>query len=125
LASQHLLSAPAARAQTPSPALEAAGPGLAAAQARPTTRPMTREDLESFVDGIMSQRLERDNIAGAAIAVVKDGAVLFEKGYGYADVEKRIPVQAERTQFGIASISKTFTAKAVMQLVERGHLPLN
>ncbi|MEA1672730.1 serine hydrolase domain-containing protein [Nitrospirillum sp. BR 11163] len=91
----------------------------------PMPRPMTREDLEPFVDGIMSQRLERDSIAGAAIAVVKDGAVLFEKGYGYADVERRTPVRADQTLFGVASISKTFTATAVMQLVEQGKLNLD
>ena len=37
-------------------------------------------------------QLEREDIAGAVISVVKDGKVLFAKGYGYADVEKKTPV---------------------------------
>jgi CubicO group peptidase (beta-lactamase class C family) len=85
----------------------------------------THTDLEAFFDGVFSQRLERDDIAGAAVAVVKDGAVVFEKGYGYADVAKKIPFAPQETVFGIASISKTFTATAVMQLVSAGQLDLD
>jgi CubicO group peptidase (beta-lactamase class C family) len=86
---------------------------------------LTRADAEAFFDGIMSQRLERDDIAGAAAVVVKDGAVLFEKGYGYADVARKIPVSPDTTLFGIASISKTFVGTAVMQLVAEGKLDLD
>jgi CubicO group peptidase (beta-lactamase class C family) len=91
----------------------------------PSATPMTRADVETFVDGIMSQRLERDDIAGAAIAIVKDGSVLFEKGYGYADVAKKTPVSPDETLFSIASISKLFAATAVMQLVAQGELDLD
>jgi CubicO group peptidase (beta-lactamase class C family) len=87
--------------------------------------PMTSDDVAAFVDGIMSQRIERDDIAGGVMAIVKDGHVLFEKGYGYADVEKRLPVRPDQTLFGIGSISKTFTGTAVMQLVEKGSLDLD
>ena len=86
---------------------------------------ISQPDLEAFFDGVLSQRLERDDIAGAAVAVVKDGEVVFEKGYGYADVAKKIPVSPRDTVFGIASISKTFTATAVMQLVAAGQLDLD
>src|SRR5438128_641744 len=48
-----------------------------------TARPMTESDIEAFLDGLVPLQLERDDIAGVAIAVVKDGKVLFAKGYGY------------------------------------------
>ena len=86
---------------------------------------LTASDLESFLDGLLPAQLERDDIAGAVIAVVKDGKVLFTKGYGYADVEKRKPVSPEDTLFRPGSISKLFTWTSVMQLVEQGKLDLD
>ena len=57
--------------------------------------------------------------------MVKDGQVLLQKGYGYADVEKKMPVDPEQTLFRPGSVSKLFTWTAVMQLVERGKLDLD
>jgi CubicO group peptidase (beta-lactamase class C family) len=107
------------RQATEIPAAPAAQTGV------PVAIQMTREDVEAFLDGIMSQRMERDNMAGAVVAVVKNGEVLLEKGYGYANVEKKTPVRTDRTLFGIGSISKTLVGTAVMQLVERGRLDLD
>jgi hypothetical protein len=59
---------------------------------------------------------------GMVISVVEDGRLIFAKGYGYADLERRIPVRAGETLFRVASISKLFTWTAVMQLVEQGEL---
>lgn len=70
-------------------------------------------------------QLQREDIAGAVVVVVKDGKVLVSKGYGYADVKKRTPVSPEATLFRPGSISKTFTWTAVMQLVEHGKLDLD
>jgi len=81
--------------------------------------------LEAFLDGIMAAHMETHHIAGATISVVKDGKLLFAKGYGYANIKDRKPVLADRTLFRIASISKLFTWTAVMQLVEQGKLDLN
>jgi len=86
---------------------------------------LTAQDLEPFLDGIVPLQLEQDNIAGATIAVVKEGKVLFAKGYGYADYEKKKPVSAEETLFRPGSVSKLFTWTAVMQLVEQGKLDLD
>lgn len=86
---------------------------------------MTAEDVGAFLDGIIPQQLDRENIAGATVAVVKDGKLLFAKGYGYADVEKRQPVVADKTLFRPGSVSKLFTWTAVMQLQEQGKLDLN
>ena len=86
---------------------------------------MTAADVETFLDGIVPIQLERDNIAGATIVVVKDGQVLFTKGYGYADVEKKTPVSPQDTLFRPGSISKLFTWTSVMQLYEQGKLDLD
>ncbi len=103
----------------PRPAEEkaAAAPGPAPA--------MTAADLEAFLDGVVPVELERDNIAGAVVCVVKDGQVLFEKGYGYADREKKVPVSPTETMFRPGSISKLFTWTAVMQLQEQGKVDLD
>ena len=86
---------------------------------------MTAADVEAFLEGIVPLQLERDNIAGATVAVVKDGKVLFTKGYGYADREKKTPVSPETTMFRPGSVSKLFTWTAVMQLHEQGKLDLD
>ena len=91
----------------------------------PAAPQLTRADLEAWLDGFMPFALERGNIPGAVVVVVKDGQVLLQKGYGYADVEKRKPVDAEQTLFRPGSVSKLFTWTAVMQLVERGKLDLD
>src|SRR5579871_5615124 len=86
---------------------------------------LTAADLEAYLDGMMPAQLARENIAGAVIAVVKDGKVLFAKGYGYSDMEKRTPVTPDNTLFRPGSISKLFTWTSVMQQVEQGKLDLD
>lgn len=86
---------------------------------------MTAADIESFLAGFMPMQLERENIAGAVVLVVKDGKVLFAKGYGYSNVEKKTPVSPDSTLFRPGSISKLFTWTAVMQLVQQGKLDLD
>ena len=73
----------------------------------------------------MVKDMEEYHIAGAAVAVVKDGKLFFAKGYGYADLKNKIPVEPEQTVFAIGSLGKTFTWTAVMQLVEQGKLDLD
>ncbi len=90
-----------------------------------TTHEMTGDDVAAFLDGIMPQQLARENIGGAVISIVKDGKVLFAKGYGYSDVEKKTPVSPDNTLFRPGSISKLFTWTSVMQLVEQGKLDLD
>ena len=102
------------------PAADAAVPVPA-----PVAPQLTREDLEAWLDGFIPYALGRGNIAGGIVVVVKDGQVLLQKGYGYADVEKKLPVDPEQTLFRPGSISKLFTWTAVMQLVERGKIDLD
>lgn len=89
------------------------------------TGPQDRQELEAFMDGLILTLLEDHNIAGAAVSVVKDGALFWAKGYGYADVEARKPISAEKTLFRIGSISKLFVWTSIMQLVEQGKLDLD
>ena len=91
----------------------------------PASAQLTRADVEAWLDGFMNFALERGDIPGAVVVIVKDGQVLLQKGYGYADVEKRKPVDAAQTLFRPGSVSKLFTWTAVMQLVERGKLDLD
>lgn len=83
------------------------------------------DEIESFLDGVIESQLEIYHIPGASVSVVQDGKVILAKGYGYGNVEKRIPVSADRTLFRTGSVSKLFVWTAVMQLVEQGKLELS
>jgi len=91
----------------------------------PEPVPLTATDVAAFLDGMLPSAMAIGDIAGATVAIVKDDALLLTRGYGFADVEKRIPVSAEQTLFRPASISKLFTWTAVMQQVEAGKLDLD
>src|SRR5262245_35491200 len=118
-----------AQGPAPSPLISLPSPPPAKAAATPPlTAPalaLTKEDFETFLDALIPSQLQNRNIAGAVVSVVKDGNVLFRKGYGYADVEAKRPVLPDQTLFRPGSISKLFTATAVMQLVEQGKLDLD
>ncbi len=86
---------------------------------------LSREDVGAWLDGFLPYALERADIAGAVVVVVKDGNVLFKKGYGYADVAAKRPVDPDLTLFRPGSISKLFTWTAVMQLVEQHRINLD
>ncbi|HSB01490.1 MAG TPA: serine hydrolase domain-containing protein [Anaerolineales bacterium] len=108
-----LLSATVLSAMTPIPA-QAAGTG-----------PGNSAEVEAFIDGLMAAEMSENHVPGAVVVVVKDGKVLFSKGYGYADIEARTPVDPEKTLFRPGSVSKLFVWTSVMQLVEQGKLSLD
>ena len=87
--------------------------------------PLTRADVQAWLDGFLPYALKRANIAGAVVVVVKDGQVLLQKGYGYSDVAKKTPVDPNTTMFRPGSVSKLFTWTAVMQQVEQGKINLD
>jgi CubicO group peptidase (beta-lactamase class C family) len=91
----------------------------------PGQHALEASDLESFFDGIVPLQLERSDIAGASVMVMQNGQVLLRKGYGYADLKNKKPVDPVATIFRLASISKLFTWVSVMQLVELGKLDLD
>jgi CubicO group peptidase (beta-lactamase class C family) len=99
-----------------------------AAPAPPTAAPadrLTAEDVNAWLDGYMPFAIGQGDIAGAVVTVVRDGQVLTERGYGYADVESRRPVDPQRTLFRPGSVSKLVTWTAVMQQVEQGKIDLD
>jgi CubicO group peptidase (beta-lactamase class C family) len=76
--------------------------------------------IDAWLDGMRAY----DRLPGLSIAIARDQEVIFSKGYGFADVEKKVPMTAE-TLCSICSISKLFTSVAVMQLWEKGQLRLD
>src|ERR1700719_695750 len=110
---------PAAAPQTYVPPVAAPA---AAAAARAAT--LTADDLNAWLDGYMPYALHTGDIAGAVVAVVKEGQIVTERGFGYSDVEKRVPVDPKLTLFRPGSVSKLFTWTAVMQQVEQGKIDL-
>lgn len=109
--------------QRPAPAPQ---PATAPAAPIPTpAHPLTATDVEAWLDGLMPTSLSTAEVPGAVVVVVKDGQVLFEKGYGFSDYKKGTPVDARTTLFRPGSISKLFTWTAVMQQVELGKIDLD
>ena len=80
-------------------------------------------NLKPF-DDLMEKFVLENKIPGASIAVAKDGHLVYARGFGYGDLEKKQPVQPN-SLFRIASISKPFTAVAILQLVEQNKLKLD
>ncbi len=77
-----------------------------------------------IIDVWLQAQRDFDQLPGIAVSIVNDQDILFSKGYGFADTENKVPMQAE-TIFSICSISKLFTSVAVMQLWEQGKLRLD
>ncbi len=75
------------------------------------------------IDAIVAKHLS-DGGPGAVIGVVKDGKIVFRKGYGYANIARKTPLTPDM-RFDLASVSKQFTAMAVMILAERGRISLD
>src|SRR5438067_1676987 len=76
------------------------------------------------IDSYVRAEMDRLHIPGLALAVVKDGDVVYQQAYGLANVELKAPVTTD-TVFQIQSVTKTFTAAAVMMLVEEGKVALD
>ena len=104
-----------------------AGPALVLAGlllVRSTAAAAAEAALEPQVDAIVAAVMPKARYPGVAVAISKGGEVVYSKGFGFADLENHIKVSRE-TVFPIGSITKSFTALAVMQLVEQGKLSLD
>ncbi|HZZ68230.1 MAG TPA: serine hydrolase domain-containing protein [Phenylobacterium sp.] len=104
----------------------------AAATPPPAPKPLLAPDqpipplaLEALVDATVRQAMDRDHIAGVTVAVVQDGQVVLKKGYGFADVARRRPVDPDRTLFRVGSISKTFTWLMTLNAIDHGQMKLD
>ncbi len=82
-------------------------------------------EQQAKIDDLAARFMQRSQVPGMAIGIAKKDKLVFAKGYGLADVEQNVPVDPAKTKFRIASISKTLTADAIMQLVEAGKLDLD
>jgi CubicO group peptidase (beta-lactamase class C family) len=97
------------------------GPAALLALTSLSTAPMLHAQLsERAIDSLMA-RYAQPGGPGASLLVVRDGRTVLARGYGLADVERRVPVTPE-TNFRLASLSKQFTATAIMLLVADGKL---
>ena len=100
------------------------------ASAQPSTaasgaHPLEATDVNAWLDGLIPYALQTADIPGGLIVVVKDGHVLTERGFGYADLQARKPMDPQSTLIRPGSVSKLFTWTAVMQQVEAGKLDLD
>jgi CubicO group peptidase (beta-lactamase class C family) len=76
------------------------------------------------IDKIAAEDIDQKKVASYAVAVVKDGNLALARGYGYSDLENDVPATAE-TVYRLGSITKQFTATAIMQLAEAGKLSVD
>lgn len=81
-------------------------------------------ELRARIDEAAQKFLTTTGAPGISIAIVEDGQLVYANGYGFADLENRVPATAD-TRYRLASISKTFTAVAAMQLWQQHKLDLD
>ncbi|HEV2146162.1 MAG TPA: serine hydrolase [Longimicrobiaceae bacterium] len=102
-----------------------AAPALAlAAIALSTVAAQSSRTLGQKFDSIASANLAQDRAVGAVVAVVRGDDTLFFRGYGKMDVERDVPMRTDAV-FGIGSITKQFTAAAILRLRDQGKLSLD
>lgn len=93
--------------------------------ALPTRQPIyAQSNPTDKVDQFITDQMGKNHIPGVSVAVVQNGQLVFAKGYGLADVELSTPA-TENTVYGLMSVSKQFTANAIMMLVEQGQVGLD
>jgi len=97
------------------------GPSLTA----PETHELSKADVDAWLDGYLPYALTKSDVAGAVVIIVKDGQVLTQRGFGYADIAQHKRMDPATTVVRPGSISKLFTWTAVMQLVEQGRIDLD
>lgn len=113
---------------TLAPLVPVAAPHVVTDAGPPTGRvqhALTKTDVDTWLDGYLPYAIRSGDIPGAVVVVVADGKILTARGFGYADRDKRTPVDPNRTLFRPGSVSKLFTWTAVMQQVEAGKLDLD
>lgn len=80
--------------------------------------------LIANIESTMTRTLDKYSVPGAAIALIREGEVVWTKGFGLADLSGHVPITTE-TEFNVGSLSKTPTAWAIMQLADEGKLKLD
>ncbi len=82
------------------------------------------EDMRNFIDDFFFKALDKGDIPGAAVVAVYDGDLFFSGGYGYADLENQVKIAPSETVFFVESVSKSFTANAMLHLADKGAIDL-
>ena len=96
-------------------------------QAQPATKPLAAVKVPKSsdpIDDYVEAEMHKRHLPGVSIAIVQDGKVVKAQGYGLANVELSVPA-TEKTVYQLASVTKTFTAAAIMMLIEEGKLSLD
>ncbi|MBM4340907.1 MAG: beta-lactamase family protein [Deltaproteobacteria bacterium] len=91
---------------------------------RPTFQKGDFSGATAVLETIIKNNLKQQRIPGAAVALVHEGRVIFSRCYGYADTEKKVPI-TEDTYFMAGSLTKSFTALAILKLIEQGKIDPN
>ena len=81
--------------------------------------------VEAFIDGAVNSLMDKFYSPFGVVRVIKDGELILAKGYGYQDVDDKVPVDPDNTMYRPGSISKLFTWVSVLQLEEQGKLDLD
>src|ERR1700733_60540 len=110
--------------QPPSGTVSAAGEAVANSTDNSQTK--SKDDaVKSQIDAMVTERVQQLAIPGYAIGIMKDGKVFFQKGYGLADLDKPKEAVTPDTIFGLASVTKTFTAMTLLRLVDQGKVNID
>lgn len=110
---------------SPATPTASAAPSIPEVQLSRPGASLSKADVDAWLDGFFPYALKSGGIPGAVVVIVKDGAILTERGFGLADVGRQRAVDPAVTLFRPGSVSKLLTWTAVMQLVEAGKLDLD
>lgn len=107
--------------------LALSAPMMSLAMAKPAEAATQTDSQEvvNFLNGFFAREEVKKQAGAVAVTVVKNGQVVAERGYGVTDRVSNQTVDPKKTTFRIASVSKVFTATALMQLVEQGKVSLD
>ena len=95
------------------------------AKRKSATSAVASDDLGKFLDSFVPDLMREEHIPGAVFIFVQNGKIIVNRGFGYANLEDKQPVNAGKTIFPIGSISKVFTATAFVQLADSNKIDLN
>ncbi|MDD1678959.1 MAG: serine hydrolase, partial [Methanomicrobiales archaeon] len=84
-----------------------------------------KENLESFADLFFETNLSKEHVPGAVFVLVRGQDLLLKKGYGFADLERRLPADPDKSVFRAGSDAKLLTSMAVLQASDSGLVDLN
>src|SRR4030095_768114 len=88
------------------------------------TSSLAQDSITARIDSFIKSEMQKQQIPGVAVGVMRNGKIILAKGYGFANLEHQVPVTPE-TIFQSGSMGKQFTATAMMMLVEEGKLSLD